>query len=152
MEIEGYENYLIYEDGRVFSKYKNKFLNPSINSCGYYRIDLLENGKRKTFKIHRLIAFHFIPNPENKSEIDHINRDRTDNRIENLRWVSHSENQQNQGIKKNNKTGIKNIFYDKSRDRWIFKKRINNNTTWKWFKTKEEAIEFKNNFNLLSSF
>ena len=152
MEIEGYENYLIYEDGRVFSKKRNRFLKPGLDSCRYHYVVLCENGKPKNHSIHRLVGIHYIPNDENKSEVDHINRDRTDNRIENLRWVSHSENQQNQGIKKNNKTGIKNIFYDKSRDRWIFKKRINNNTTWKWFKTKEEAIEFKNNFNLLSSF
>ena len=148
MEIEGYPNYLIYEDGKVFSKYKNKFLNPSINSCGYYRIDLLENGKRKTFKIHRLIAFHFISNPENKSEIDHINRDRTDNRIENLRWVSHSENQQNVGIRIDNTSGIKNISYDTFEDRWVFNKMINGNKTRKHFKTKQEAIEFKNYFEI----
>ena len=148
MEVIDFPSYLIYEDGKVFSKYKNKFLKPCINSCGYYSLVLCENGKRKTFKIHRLIALHFIANPENKREVDHINRIRSDNRIENLRWVTSSENNQNQGIQKNNKTGIKNISYEKSRDRWLFQKRINDKLTQKHFKTKQEAIEFKNYFEI----
>ena len=148
MEIEGYPNYLIYEDGKVFSKYKNKFLNPSINSHGYYTIDLRENGKQKTHLIHRLIGIHYIPNPENKREIDHMNRDKTDNRIENLRWATPSENNQNKGIPNTNTSGVKYICYDKFQDRWVFQKRINGKLTRKYFKTKEEAIEFKNHFEI----
>ena len=146
MEIEGYPNYLIYEDGKVFSKKRNKFLKPRINTNGYYCIDLCENGKQKTYKIHRLIAIHYIPNPENKREVDHINRDRSDNKIENLRWVSHLENMQNKGIPNTNTSGIKNISYNKFHDRWIFRKEINGKLTRKSFKTKQEAIEFKNHF------
>jgi len=95
MEIEGYPNYLIYEDGKVWSKISNKFLKPCLNSVGYYHLVLCKNYKKKTFKIHRLIALHYIPNPDNKQWVDHINRIRTDNRIENLRWVTSSQNNVN---------------------------------------------------------
>jgi hypothetical protein len=59
--------------------------------------------------IHRLVALAFIPNHENKRVVDHINRNRTDNRVENLRWVTHSENKVNTGLYKCNKLGHKNI-------------------------------------------
>ena len=61
------------------------------NKTGYIQCSL--NGKR--YYKHRIIAKQFIPNPENKPEVDHINGDKTDNRIENLRWVSRSENAAN---------------------------------------------------------
>ena len=78
--------------------------------------------------------------------MDHINRDRSDNRVENLRWVTSSENQQNTGMPNTNKSGHKNICYHKFGDRWAFKKTINGKLTRKYFKTLEEAIEFKNSF------
>ena len=148
MEIEGYENYLIYDDGRVYTKKYNRFLKPRINSHGYYYVGLSKNSKQKNYKIHRLIGIHYIPNDENKPFVDHMNRDRTDNRICNLRWATSSENNQNKGIRIDNTTGVKNISYDKFQDRWRFQKTINNKLTLKQFKTKEEAIEFKNQFDL----
>ena len=149
MEIQGYPNYLIYEDGKVFSKKSNMFLKPGLNSEGYYHIKLCENSKVKNYRINRLVGIHYIPNPENKPQVDHINRDTSDNRICNLRWVTNLENCQNKGISKNNTTGIKNISYDKSKDIWRFNKNINGKRTQKWFKTKEEAIEFKNHFDVI---
>ena len=147
MEIEGYENYLIYEDGKVFSKKRNKFLKPCMTD-GYYTISLCKNGKPKSSRINRLIAIHYIPNTENKPQVDHINRIRTDNRIENLRWVSHLENMQNRRIPNTNKSGIKNIYYDKFHDRWKYEKMINGNKIHKLFKTKIDAICYKYIFQL----
>ena len=100
--------------------------------------------------MHRLIAEHFIPNPENKQQVDHINRDRTDNRIENLRWVTQCENQQNKGIQKNNTSGIKNISFNKN-GLYVYNKMINKKKVCKYFKTLEEAIEYKKEFELLES-
>ena len=93
--IEGYENYTINEIGVVINTKTGREMKPSINTRGYYHIGLSNHMKRKTFKIHRLIAEAFIPNPDNKPCIDHINRNKLDNRIENLRWATHSENQRN---------------------------------------------------------
>ena len=146
MEIVGYENYLIYEDGKVWSKYVKRYLKESKDGNGYLKVDLWKDSNKKTHLIHRLLALHYIDNHDNKPEVDHENGIRTDNRIENLRWVTHSENNQNKGVQKNNKLGIKNIFYDKSIDRYVYQKKINKEKHRKFFKTLEEAVEYKEEF------
>ena len=60
---------------------------------GYYRKCLLNHGYKKSERIHRLVAKHFIPNPQNKPQINHINGIKTDNRVENLEWATNGENQ-----------------------------------------------------------
>lgn len=76
---------------------KTKILTP--RTCGregkYLSVVLCSDNDRKTYQVHRLVALVFIPNPKNLEQIDHINRDTKDNRVENLRWVSQSENQYN---------------------------------------------------------
>lgn len=140
MEIQGYSNYLIYNDGRVFSKKRNKFLNPRLSNTGYRMVSIYnKNGNQKTCTVHRLVCRAYIPNPENKRYIDHINRNRTDNRVENLRWVTPSENQINTGVQKNNKLGLKNIRKTKENSYQIIIKR-NKITYCKTCKTLEEAI------------
>ena len=71
----------------------NKKIKLTLDSKGYYVCSL----NRKTFKHHRVVAIQFIPNPEGKPDIDHMNHVRNDNNISNLRWVSHYENMQNTG-------------------------------------------------------
>ena len=143
MEIEGYENYLIYEDGKVQNKKTKRYLKQNTYRNGYLYVNLCNDGKLKKHSIHRLIGTYYIPNPENKKCIDHINRIRIDNRIENLRWATHSENQQNRGVQKNNKLGIKNISYDKGMNRYKYNKMFNKVCDRKYFKTLEEAVEYK---------
>ena len=147
MEIEGYENYLIYPDGKVQNKKTKRYLKQQINkNNGYFYISLWKNNKGKNYTIHRLVAQYYIPNPENKRCVDHINRDRKDNRLENLRWVTDSENVENTVVRKNNKLGIKNINYDKRFDRYDYQKIIDGKRHRKQFKTLEEAIEYKKQF------
>ena len=73
--------------------YKNEKILKSFNDGNGYKIlGLNKNGLRTNFKIHRLVAQAFIPNPENKPQVNHINGDKLDNRVENLEWVTASEN------------------------------------------------------------
>jgi hypothetical protein len=145
MEIEGFENYLIYEDGRVYSKKRKKFLknNPDKNN-GYLRVGLWKDGNKNHFSIHRLIALHYIENPNNYPEVDHIDRDTQNNSLDNLRWCDRSMNQQNKGLMVTNKTGIKYISQHKGGYR--FQKMINGNKHQKWFKTLEEALKYKEEY------
>ena len=89
VDIKGYEGlYQVSNQGRVKKIYKNgkiRILKTRLDNNGYLCVTLSKNNKPKIFKIHRLIATHFIPNPDNKPCVDHINTIRTDNRIENLR-------------------------------------------------------------------
>tara|TARA_R110000787_G_scaffold46309_1_gene112459 strand:- start:1736 stop:2182 length:447 start_codon:yes stop_codon:yes gene_type:complete len=117
MEVKDHPNYLIYPDGRVFNKKSNKYLKPYDNGHGY-KIVRLRN--RKSHSIHRLVAIHYIPNPDNKPQVDHKNRIRDDNHVENLRWVNSSENILNQNIQKRNNTGLKWITIQKSRNTFLY--------------------------------
>lgn len=100
-DIKGYEGlYQISNLGRIKSfktSKSGKYMTPKNDSRGYLQIQLSNNDKvKKNFKIHRLVAQAFIPNPDNKPCIDHINTIRDDNRVENLRWVTHKENSNNE--------------------------------------------------------
>ena len=101
--IEGYPNYKISSKGRIYSKYMNRTMKIFDTKDGYKRICLCKNGKKKFFAVHRLVGLNFIPNPENKPEVDHIDRDKSINNVVNLRWATHSENQQNTSVRCNNK-------------------------------------------------
>ena len=90
--IKGYENYQITSWGRVYNKSRKRFLVPEEHYKGYLRVDLLKNGKRKHFKVHRLVADAFIPNPLNKPQVNHIDGNNQNNSVTNLEWVTNREN------------------------------------------------------------
>ena len=121
-ELKDFPEYFAGNDGKIYSGKSGEMLclKGGLDNYGYYQVGLQKNGKRYMKLVHRLIAQMFIPNPKGFSCVDHKNGDKTDNRIENLRWVSHRDNSRNQQvIAKNNTTGAQGVHFRKDRNIWI---------------------------------
>ena len=112
--ITDYENYVVSNNGDVIRlEYRDKkganrpfkLLKANINEDGYASTTLRNDKGKKTFRIHRLVAREFIPNPENKETVNHIDGNKLNNRVENLEWNTREENMQHAyktGLKKSN--------------------------------------------------
>jgi hypothetical protein len=93
--VEGYEEYQVSTMGNVKSFYngKEKILKPRKDKNGYLVVNLWKNGKGKTYKVHRLVAEAFLPNPDNKPQINHLSEfEKANNHYSNLSWVTPKEN------------------------------------------------------------
>jgi len=94
-DVIGYENlYQISNLGRIKNN-RGKILKLKTDTNYYLSIRLSKLNRKKYYLIHRLVATHFLPNPQNKSEIDHIDTNRQNNCVSNLRWVTKKENRNN---------------------------------------------------------
>lgn len=95
-DVVGYEDYFMVSDlGRVYSKRSGKILKQNKKPNGYMQISTKIGGRSGDyicFKVHRLVAEAFIKNPDSKPHVNHINSDRSDNRLVNLEWVTPKEN------------------------------------------------------------
>lgn len=91
-KIKDFENYEINQFGQIRNCKTGCILKPQKDKYGYLYVGLCKSSKVKFFKIHRLVAAAFIPNPDELDTVDHVNCDKTDNRACNLRWLSRSDN------------------------------------------------------------
>lgn len=94
-DIREFSCYMIDANGNIFSKITNKVLRQMNNGFGYRKVTLRKNNKSYQKYVHRLLATTFIPNPNNYPQVDHIDGNRSNNVIDNLRWVDESTNQTN---------------------------------------------------------
>lgn len=98
-DVKDYEGlYFLNENGNIFSYPKKtrkgiREIYPNLRKNGYLFIDLCKDKKVKKILMHRLMALTFLPNPENKEQVNHINGIKNDNRLSNLEWNTRSENQ-----------------------------------------------------------
>lgn len=133
-EIKGYEGlYAVSNYGRIkslpkkvfnhkgFWNREEKIIKPGKDSKGYLRVSICSNGKPHTFKVHRLVAQAFIPNPENKPQVNHIDGNKQNNRVENLEWCTNGENSKHAF-----RTGLNHANYTPTNSRKILQ--INKDT------------------------
>jgi hypothetical protein len=118
-QVSGYENYYVSNFGRVKNVETEKLLKQSEDKNGYFRVSLSKDNKRTTFRIHRLVAIEFIDNRNNKKCVDHIDGDRKNNFIGNLRWATDKQNSANRKkIDKATSSIYKGVYFDKDKDKW----------------------------------
>ena len=143
--ITNYEGlYQVSNLGRVRNVKRDRQIKPCINDMGYYRVVLTKDKKPKDFKVHRLVAIHFIDNPLNNPVINHINGDKGDNTMNNLEWVTHRENICHGFIDKNTTSKFRGVNNSRSKnsknDCWRSRISINGkNIELGCYKTQEEA-------------
>lgn len=166
VDVVGYEGlYMVSNLGNIKSKdrisnnmwgeliKKGKKLSFPKNNEGYKVGNLTKNKIYKYFKLHRIVAIAFIPNPTSKEEVNHINGIRDDNRVENLEWCTKRENQCHSARNKNCSSKFIGVYFDKERQKWssgiqINKKRL----ALGRFDTEEEAfkarVDYENRLNI----
>ena len=137
-KIDGYDNYEVSNLGNVRNIDTGKILKHIDNNHGYLQVGLHKNGTKKFFRIHRLIALYFIPNPEKLPFIDHIDRNRTNNSISNLRWISQSNNLRNITKRQNTSSKFIGVCFDKARGKYRAAIRFDNNKKCIGYYEKEE--------------
>ena len=143
MEIKGFEDYLIFDDGSIIRQSTGKEIKGWIN-CEYQVVDFWIKGKghaRK--KVHRLVAEAYLFNPDNLPVVDHINGVKTDNRVENLRWASYRQNTTN--------TKAKGVYKRKSGN---YRAMVCNrgNVYSKTFATEDQALEWRRKMKLFCNY
>ena len=155
MEIPGYEKfYYIEPNGDVYSMdrivedkdgkirfYEGQLLKPRINMHGYYQVSLCKNGTRKHYKVHRLLALTYIPNPNNYPQVNHKDCNRQNNDLNNLEWCTNEYNAQS--LNKTINFGY--VCYHKDRKKcYQARYYLNKVNHSKYFKTEEEAKDWLN--------
>jgi hypothetical protein len=139
--IKDFENYSVSNLGNVRNNKTGRVLKLQIDTQGYYKVNLYKDRISFTKNIHKLGAESFIANPYNKPFVDHINNNKLDNNINNLRWATIQENSMNTKLNSRNSSNYKGICYSKLFNRWNAYITINGKMkNLGYFKNLEDAV------------
>lgn len=94
MNWKEYNGYMISDTGLVTKRFSTELQKTKKHKRGYVLAHIVENGEKKWKLVHRLVATLFIPNPDQKPQVNHIDGDKTNNNVNNLEWVTNVENRQ----------------------------------------------------------
>ena len=139
--IKNYETYGINKIGEIKDYRTGKIMPQYTNPQGYKKINLRNPNGVKCFQVHRLVAIQFIQKVDNKPEVDHIDRNKSNNNVDNLRWSDDYEQAENRGDFKNNKTGHKYIWFEESCNSYVFNITRNKKKHRKRFNSKKYTLE-----------
>ena len=118
--VKGYTGlYSVSNYGNVQSHRTGKILKPAINHKGYLIVQLSLSGHKRNKRIHRLVAEVFIPNPDSLPEVDHIDNDMQNNRVDNLRWVTGSCNTRNREVCRQATSRYNGVLYNEATGKYI---------------------------------
>ena len=131
-DIPDYSNYELHKYGdndyKIWSrprvdainhKQGEKYLTIGLHSLGYLEVYLSKGKVKSTIRIHQIVGWIFVENPENKPTVGHINRNKLDNRPENLRWATKTEQVYNRGMLSTNRSGVENVSWNKEHKKWV---------------------------------
>ncbi len=145
-----FTNYEISSVGRVRNSKTGRVLKTQLRKDGYIAIQLHKDGKMKCFLMHRLVAIAFIENPLEKPDVDHIDRNKANNSIDNLRWSTTSENLMNSTKRAFTSSIYKGVCFHGQTNRWRAQIGINGiPKTVGTFRTEKEAAESYNAYAAL---
>jgi len=123
-KIDGYD-YAVSSFGNVKNVITGKILKLGLSRDKYPKVELFEKTKNKSIKVHRLVAEYFIENPLNKPFVDHIDCDRLNNNVNNLRYATCQENARNRGLNVKNKSGVQGVCWHKRHKKWYAQIKVN---------------------------
>lgn len=140
VELKDFPGYFVNRQGEVKGR-QGTILKPSKNNKGYPFVNLCKDGKPKCKTVHRIIASTYLTAVDGKPEVNHINRNKEDNRVENLEWTDRKGNLANRVLKEN-RYGVKGLSWDDSRQRWVAQRMIEGQKFQQRFKNRIDAEEW----------
>ena len=145
-DMNEYPGYAIHSNGTVQNTLTGKFLKPSVDGNGYYFIGIKNTaGETKNARINVLMGKYFLKNPENKPIVDHIDRNRLNNNLNNLRWATYSENNMNKGLQTNNTSGYPGVRWHARDKKWVAQIKIDKHQLHLgYFDSIQQAVNTRN--------